>query len=55
MYWDREALANSEDPDRTSDKGLHCLPFAQQYLYTGSNYNSFNKSLTSVVKLHNHL
>ena len=30
-YWDRQAWANSVDPDKTSqnappDQGLHCLP-----------------------------
>ena len=35
-YWDRYAFAKSEDPDQTpqnaaSDKGLHCLPYIQQY------------------------
>ena len=36
-YWDRQAFANSLDPDTTlqimaSDQGLHCLPYIQQYL-----------------------
>ena len=35
-YWDRQAFANSVDPDQTpqyaaSDQGLHCLPYIQQY------------------------
>ena len=35
-YWDRQACANSVDPDQTpqnaaSDLGLHCLPLIQQY------------------------
>ena len=35
-YWDRNAWANSEDPDQTpqsaaSDQGLHCLPLIKQY------------------------
>ena len=34
-YWDRQAWANSVDPDQTpqnaaSDQGLHFLPFIQQ-------------------------
>ena len=36
MYSDRQTLANSEDPDQTtqnaaSDQGLHCLPLIQQF------------------------
>ena len=36
-YWDRQALANSVDPDQTSqnaasDQGLHCLPLVHQNL-----------------------
>ena len=35
-YWDRQASANSVDPDHmpqnvASDQGLHCLPLIQQY------------------------
>ena len=35
-YWDRQAYANSVDPDQTplnaaSDQGLHCLLLVQQY------------------------
>ena len=31
-YWDRQAFANSVDPDHVaSDKNLHCLPHIQQY------------------------
>ena len=35
-YWDRQACANSVDPDQmpqnaASDQGLHCLPLVQQY------------------------
>ena len=35
-YWDRQAFANSVDPDKTmqsaaSEQGLHCLPYIQQY------------------------
>ena len=35
-YWERQALAISVDPDKTSqnaasDEGLHCLPLIQQY------------------------
>ena len=35
-YWDRQAFANSADPDQTpqitaSNQGLHCLPYIQQY------------------------
>ena len=37
-YWDRQAWANSEDPDQNpqnaaSDHGLHCLPLFQQFLH----------------------
>ena len=36
-YWDRQAFANSIDPDQTlqnvpSDQGLQYLPYKQQYL-----------------------
>ena len=44
MYSDRQALANSIDPDEmrqnaASHLGLHCLPVIQQFLNTtmGSN------------------
>ena len=35
-YWDRQAFANSVDPDQlpqnvASDQGLHCLPYIKQY------------------------
>ena len=35
-YWERQALANSVNPDQmphsvASDQGLHCLPLIQQY------------------------
>ena len=35
-YWDRQACANSVDPDQmpqnaASEQGLHCLPLIQQY------------------------
>ena len=38
-YWDRQAWANSVDPDQTpqnaaSDQGLHCLPHVQKLLDT---------------------
>ena len=41
MYSDRQAWANSVDPDETpqnaaSHQGLHCLPLIQQVLYTTS-------------------
>ena len=41
MYSDRQALANSIDPDETprsaaSHLGLHCLPLIQQFLDTTS-------------------
>ena len=39
MYLDRQAWANSVDPDEmlqnaVSNQGLHCLPLTQQYLDT---------------------
>ena len=41
MYSDRQAWANSKDPDETpqnvaSHLGLHCLPLIQQFLDTTS-------------------
>ena len=41
MYMDRQAWANSIDPDETlqnvaSYQGLHCLPLIQQFLDTTS-------------------
>ena len=35
-YWDKQAWANSVDPDQTPQKaafnqGLHCLPLIQQF------------------------
>ena len=52
INWDRQALANSVDPDQmpqnaASDQGLHCLPYIQQYYshikwilgWTISNFN----------------
>ena len=41
MYSDRQAWANSIDPDETlqnaaSHPGLHCLPLIQQFLDTTS-------------------
>ena len=41
MYSDRQAWANSLDPDETpqnvaSHLGLHCLPLIQQFLDTTS-------------------
>ena len=37
MYFDRQAWANSVDPDQmpqnvASDQGLYCLPFIEQFL-----------------------
>ena len=58
MYSDRQAWANSIDPDETpqnaaSHLGLHCLPLNQQYLDTTSGselywfkfYNIYGKEL----------
>ena len=37
MYSDRQACANSVDPDdAASHQGLHCLPLIQQFLDTTS-------------------
>ena len=41
LYSDKEASANSVDPDQTlknatSDQGLHCLPLIQQRLDTAN-------------------
>ena len=35
-YWDRQAFANSVEPNQmqqnvASNQGLHCLPYKQQY------------------------
>ena len=58
MYWDRQAWANSVDPDEmlqnaASHQGLNCLPLIQQFLDTtlGSKlylfkfYNKYGKEL----------
>ena len=34
MYLDRQAWANSVDPDETLHQGLHYLPLIQQFLDT---------------------
>ena len=46
QYWNRQAWANSIDPDQMlqnmlSDQGLHCLPLIQQFLdiFTASKLN----------------
>ena len=41
MYWDRQARANSVDPDQmpqnvASDQSLHCLPLIQQFLHVST-------------------
>ena len=46
MYSDRQARANSVDPDETpqnvvSHQGLHCLPLIQQFLDTTSGSNLY--------------
>ena len=52
-YWDKQAWANSVDPDQTpqnkaSDLGLHCLPLIQQCL--GSQWIFFLCLRRSVIK-----
>ena len=54
MYLDRQAWANSVDPDEmlqnaASHQGLHCLPFIQQCLDTTSIVNCTNFSNFRIV------
>ena len=39
-YLDRQAYANSVDPDQAHDQGLHCLQYIQQYFRHTNRYQN---------------